>query len=172
MRRFFVALLLFCGMTLAGRAFTVVDGDGNGLAGTATLVIDFSEASVDGIALREYLDDIAEKREFDIETRKYYADFIKRFNDRCDWLMLTRAEGRPITLTVKVLMINRKGNKAVCDYVFADTESGRVLLTVSERTREGRFGSFTNLVGDVIREAGGDLGSFLSKYLKKKSKQK
>lgn len=170
MRRFFIAFLFFVGTLSGVRAFTVVDGDGAGLAGTVSLQIDFSETTVEGISLDEYLDAIGESDDFEYETRKYYADFIKRFNGRCGQLMLTHIAGKPITLTVKVMNIVRKGNDAICSYVFTETESGRVLLSVSERTREGRVGTFTNLVGDVMREAGGDFGSSLSRYLKKKSK--
>ncbi len=172
MRRFFIAFLLFVGTLSGVRAFTVVDGDGAGLSGSVSLVIDFSGATVEGDALGEYLESLGESDDFDYEIRKYYADFIKRFNSRCDRMLLSRAEGKPITLTIKVLTVNRNGNEAACEYIFTDTESGRMLLTLCERTREGRFGSFTNLVGDVIREAGGDLGSFMSRFLKKQSNNK
>ena len=76
--------------------------------------------------------------------------------------------GKPLTLTIKVKTVNTKGNEATCEYIFTDTESGKMLLTVTERTREGRIGSFPNLLGDVIREAGGDFGKFMKRYLKDK----
>lgn len=169
MRQVVVAIALMLGALLPCRAFTVVDGEGKGIAGPATLVIDFSDATVEGLPLDGYLADVGEAADFKSEQREYYADFIKRFNDRCKSVMLTRAADMPLTLRVKVLTINRKGNEASCSYIF--TAGDDLLLSVTERTREGRIGSFTNLVGDVIREAGGDFGSFLSKFLKKKSKQ-
>ncbi len=157
--------------TMASRAFTVTGGDGLDGDRLATLVIDFSEAEVEGLPLNEYLDDVSQTEDFEYEIRKYYADFIQRFNDRCKSIMLTRKENRPLTLKVKVLSINRKGNEALCEYTFTDTASGDTLLVVTERTREGRIGSFSNLVGDVIREAGGDFGRFVTKYLKDKNKK-
>lgn len=172
MRRCFFAFLLICGVSLTGRAFTVVDGDGHSLSGAASLVLDFSGASVGEIPLDEYLSDIGESEDFEYEICKYYSDFINRFNERSRLLMLTRTEGKPFTLTVRVMAVNQKGNEATCEYVFSDTGSGQVLLIVSGRTREGRIGSFSNLVGDVIREAGGDFGSFMSRYLKNKNKSK
>jgi len=162
---------MMIGSLLSASAFTIVDGDGLDGNSMATLIIDFSQTTVGGLPLDEFLNDTAQTEDFDYETRKYYADFIKRFNDRCSRIMLTRTEGKPLTLTVKILTVNRKGNEATCDYIFTDTASGKVLLTVNGRTREGRIGSFSNLVGDVVREAGGDFGGFLSKYLKKRMKK-
>lgn len=171
MKHFYVALML---LLAAAPAWCHTVTGGSGLDGDkiATLVIDFSEAEVEGLPLDDFLEDVNQTLEFKNEISEYYADFIKRFNDRCKSIALTRVAGKPMTLTVKVVMINRKGNEALCHYVFSDTATGSELLTVSERTREGRIGSFTNLVGDVMREAGGDFGKFMSKYIKNKSNHK
>lgn len=170
MKQFCLVFMLLMS-TMASRGFTVIGGEGLEGDRLATLVIDFSESEVEGLPLNDYLLDVSQTEDFDYEIRKYYSDFIKRFNDRCKSIMLTRTEGKPLTLTVKVLSINRKGNEALCEYTFTDVASGNKLLVVTERTREGRIGSFSNLVGDVIREAGGDFGRFVTKYLKDKNKK-
>lgn len=161
-------------MLAALPAWSHVVTGGEGLDGNkiATLVIDFSETEVDGMPLDEFLHDLNQTAEFEEYTAQYYTDFIKRFCDRCESILLTRSAGRSVTLTVKVLTVNRKGNEAICDYIFTETETGKTLLTVSERTREGRVGSFSNLLGDVLREAGGDFGRFMNRYLKKDKKDK
>ncbi|MDE6154290.1 MAG: hypothetical protein K2G21_09140 [Muribaculaceae bacterium] len=170
MKQFCLVFMLLMS-TMASRGFTVIGGEGLEGDRLATLVIDFSESEVEGLPLDDFLEDVNQTLEFKNEISEYYADFIKRFNDRCKSIALTRVAGKPITLTVKVVMINRKGNEALCHYVFSDTATGSELLTESERTREGRIGSFSNLVGDVIREAGGDFGRFITKYLKDKNKK-
>lgn len=151
-------------------AWSHVITGGEGFSGntTATLVIDFSETTVNNQPLSEFLSDRSLVDEFEDYISDYYADFIERFTRRCEKLNLTRTPGKPLTLTIKVKTVNTKGNEATCEYIFTDTESGKMLLTVTERTREGRIGSFPNLLGDVIREAGGDFGKFMKRYLKDK----
>ena len=48
------------------------------------------------------------------------------------------------------------------EYVFTDVATGNRLVVVTGTIKEGRYGSFSNLVGDVIREAGGDFGDFVA----------
>lgn len=138
--------------------------------GPVSISINFNDATVDGITLDAYLVDMNQQDEFAAEINNYYADFIKRFNRDCKLFMLTRSGNRDVELTVNVKTINSKGNEATIDYVFTDMSTGQRLAVLTGTTKEGRFGSFSNLVGDVIREAGGDLGSFVSQNFKSRSK--
>ena len=81
--------------------------------------------------------------------------------------MLTRSGDRAVILTVNVKTINTKGNEAYIEYVFSDAATGQRLVVVTGTTKEGRVGSFSNLVGDVIREAGGELGDFVARKIRK-----
>lgn len=169
--KYLLSLALMLSGLLSASAFTVTQGDGIGDGGIASLVIDFSKTIIDGrLPLADYLADLDETESFENSLDGYYADFMKRFNGRCKQVLLTRSEAKPLTLTVRVLSVNLKGNEANCEYLFSDTASGEVLLAIVGHTHEGRFGSFPNLVGDVMREAGGDFGAYVSKLIKTKGK--
>ena len=68
----------------------------------------------------------------------------------------------PITLVLKVRVVGERGNKWIVDYVFIDTTTKEVLSGIRMETSEGVLGSFTNLMGDVWREAAEDYGRKLN----------
>ena len=174
MNKIIVSLLfsLMLSVNAAAATFVITEGALNTIptGNPVSVTINFSDATVDGLALNDFLVDINHENEFAAEINNYYADFITRFNRYCERLMLTRSGDRNIALTVNVKTINRKGNEATIEYVFTDTSTGQRLAVVMGKTKEGRFGSFSNLVGDVIQEAGGNLGQFVSRHLMNQTK--
>ena len=158
------ALGLLLSVNVSAARFFITEGDFAAVNSDAPvkIVIDFDSTMVDGLSLDEFLTDINHRAEFKMEVNKYYADFIKRFNSHCEHLTLTRSGDRELQLTVNVKSIVPKGNVADIEYVFTDVATGKRLAVVTGTIKEGRYGSFSNLVGDVIREAGGDFGDFVA----------
>lgn len=165
----FLSMTLLLSVNATAARLVISEGDFEAVACDAPVkvVIDFNSTKVAGLSLDEFLTDINHSGEFKHELNNYYADFIKRFNRKCEMLMLTRSGDRAVLLTVNVKTINTKGNEAYIEYVFSDVATGQRLVVVTGTTKEGLIGSFSNLVGDVIREAGGELGDFVARKMRK-----
>lgn len=163
-------------LTLTCAAQEVTQGSIRSLQGcrVATVLFDFTNAQVDGAPLSDVVDtQIYENgasytSEFEKDKRDIISDFIEEFNDTNCPILLTVASSPQILMNVKVQQISRKGNCVSCDYVFvAKEDPDNPLLIVSMTAKDGRFGSFTNLMGDAFERAGKNLGKYLKKQLKK-----
>lgn len=139
---------------------------------------DFSNSEVEGQTLKEYIgfkcfeegDDYAS--DFEKDKREIIADFIEEYNDINSPLIFTISKDAPILLLVKVLNISRKGNAVTCDYVFIDKATNSNIATIRMSSKDGRVGSFTNLLGDSFEKAGKDLGKYVKKMLREETKKK
>lgn len=144
-------------------------------AGVVNVVYDLSDASVEGIPLSSFLKkkDLKEKKRdyfqyFEDEFKTCISKFIDNANDEMDIVRLTYANNSiPIRLIIKVRHISDRGNNNICDYVFVDTSTGEEIAGIRMETKEGSIGSFTNLMSDCFKEAGGKFGGTLEKELKK-----
>lgn len=139
---------------------------------------DMSQADIDGQTLHQFIEiktfeeGDGYSKEFDKDTREILGDFIDEFNDTNAPVVLTVSSSPSILLTIKVNHISRKGNEVSCHYIFSDRTTGAILATIAMTSKNGRIGSFTNLMGDAFEKAGKDLGKYSRKMLKAELKKK
>lgn len=112
------------------------------------------------------------QRGFENDKRDIIAEFIEEFNDTNSSILLSINPAYETLLTINVKEISRKGNAIACDYVFSCGEGTTPFLTVSMFTKNGRVGSFTNLMGDAFEKAGKNLGKYSKKMLKAENKKR
>lgn len=145
----------------------------------ATVQFDFSKTTVEGLPLSDY---IANQSFIEGEDYNQYfskaqqevtGDFIEEFNDTdCPILLTISKSPSPIIMVVKVHEINRKGNQLNCSYEFYKQDDSIVLCVIEMTSKDGRVGSFTNLMGDAFEKAGKDLGKYMKKQLKQANKKR
>lgn len=148
-------------------------------AGIAYVVYDLSDATVEGFQFDDYIQNKFIDKEEGAEDFFYgkfqetLQKFVNRVNDRLNSVKLSMTNASaPVTLVLKVRVVGERGNKWIVDYVFIDTTTKEVLSGIRMETSEGVLGSFTNLMGDVWREAAEDYGRKLNDSLKKASKMR
>ena len=146
-------------------------------AGVVNVEYDISEATVEGMPLEysvksKYSDKANPMQFFEDRLKKILVTaFINNVNDKTKLVKLTYGnETSPVKLVIKIRLMSNKGNECVCDYIFVDVATNKVISGIRMKTSEGVFGSFTNLLGDVFREAGEKFGGKLNDALKKASK--
>lgn len=175
---FMAAALLMLGLAASVSAQTVREGSLRPLLGVRAMSvnIDFSKTMVEGLRLKDYIQDLYYayggdyRGKFDRDTREILVEFVEEFNDVEAPLMLTVSRNAPLHMTVVVKEVSRKGNIVKCDYVISKSHGPQVAV-IEMTSREGRIGSFTNLMGDAFEEAGEDLGKFIKRTLKKEQKK-
>ncbi len=182
MKKITAFLLLFLISTLSTTAQKIIAGDILKIPGGSTFytTFDFSTTTVAGQPFEDFIEIKAVSDSYtdtDIDELKrdiisVLGQFIEEFNDNADLLKLSVRKKNDLQLTIVIKEMSRKGNSADCDYIFSRSNSTDPLLVISMTTKEGRFGSFTNLMGDVFREAGENLANFMTKALKSSSKKK
>lgn len=147
----------------------------------ATVQFDFSQARVeeapfeDFVGLLAFEDGSKFREAFDKDINDILIDFIEEFNDTNCPILLTVSPNPETVLTIKVKEISRKGNAISCDYIISNKPDSNPIAIISMASKNGRVGSFTNLMGDAFERAGKDLGKYLKKQLKdvnKKQKSK
>lgn len=172
-------IMLFVGVMLffaGAQAQQVTQGSIRALSDVRAVSVeyDFSNAKVEDLPLydyiqfmgmtedKEYLDD------FEKEIKEIIADFIEEFNDTNSPILLAVSENPTVSMTIWPKQISRNGNTINCDYIFKDKSTNKVLANITSTTKNGRIGSFTNLMGDAFEKAGKKLGKYLKKNLKRK----
>ncbi len=144
----------------------------------ASVDLDIYHADIDGQTLQDFIEfktfeeGDGYSKEFDKDIREIQADFIDEFNDTNAPLTLTVSSSQTTLLTIRVNHISRKGNEISCNYIFSDRATGANLVTIAMSSKDGRIGSFTNLLGDAFEKAGKELGKYSKKMLKAELKKK
>lgn len=139
--------------------------------------LDISHVDIGGQTLQDFIEyktfeeGEGYSKEFDKDIREILGDFIDEFNDTNAPIMLTVASSPKVILTIWVNHINRKGNEVSCQYIFSDRVTDTPMATIAMVSKNGRVGSFTNLMGDAFEKAGKDLGKFSKKMLKAELKK-
>lgn len=144
----------------------------------ATVNIDLSNTDVEGQPLNDFIKfkTFEEGEDYPSEFQKdvngITGDFIEEFNDTNCPLLLTAGYENPLNLTVMVEAISRNGNSISCKYIFWHSSIDNPIVIVQLTSKDGRIGSFTNLMGDAFEKAGKDLGKYIKKHLKQAQKVK
>ncbi len=141
-----------------------------------SIVFDFSKAYIDGVPGNRYLElnqhakakkDLTFREELDT----YLPEVMQRFNDALgDELKDFRfslVPGSPYTLLVRMLEVDKAGRENTSEFIFFN-QSGQPLGGISMKSKGGRFGGFTNLMGDAYEE---EAAPALAKAVKKQMKE-
>lgn len=168
----FLAVMML-GFT-AGNAQIVTQGSIEAISNDATATVDFdlTRAMVKGQSLEEYIEILSLTKgphydeRFEFEMRDILGQFINEFNDVNGQIFMTVSDKPTLHMTIAIKQLSPKGNVADCDYVFWKYGIDDPLCVISMNIKEGRFGSFTNLLGDVFRESGEKLAKYLKKQIK------
>ena len=179
MSRHIIICIILALSTLTLKAQELVQGDFLPLLDThiITVQFNFTQADIDGQSIEDFIEfktfekGLNYSHEFDKDKRKIISDFIEEFNDTNSPIILTVSSNTNIVLTVNVKRISRKGNMVNCDYVFLNKATDEIIASVSMTSKDGRVGSFTNLMGDAFEKAGRILGKYIKKMLRAEQKK-
>ena len=180
MRRIVTICLAFVLSSVLVKAQELIQGSFGSLMNTrvVTVQLDLSQACVEGAPLEDFLglmsfeDGAQYQAAFQKDLRDILADFIDEFNDTNCPILLTVSPKPDTAMTIRVKEISRKGNCISCDYQIASKADNKPILTITMTSKDGRIGSFTNLMGDAFERAGKDLGKYIKKQLKNENKKK
>lgn len=178
MSRIIICIILALS-TLSLKAQELVQGNFISLLDThiITVQFNFSQADIDGLSIEEFIEfktfekGLDYSHEFNEDKRAIIGDFIEEFNDTNSPIILTVSSNTNIVLIVNVNRISRKGNMVNCNYVFYNKANDEIIASVSMTSKEGRIGSFTNLMGDAFEKAGKRLGKYIKKMLRAERKK-
>lgn len=177
-RLVFIAILLMR-FAISAEAQQIKQGSFDALhdCSAATLQYDFSQAMVGEGTLGDYIQLMMHKEGDDYATnfykdiREIVVDFIEEYNDTNSPLVLTISEAPPVSLMISVKRISRNGNELTADYIFSDKSTQNIIVAIEMTAKNGRCGSFTNLMGDAFETAAKRLGKYIKKNLKSIKKQ-
>ena len=165
--------------SLTVKAQELTEGSYRALVGirTACAQIDFSKATVDGIPFAEFAEydgynsRKAFREDYEEDILDLLGDFIEEFNDVESPIRLTVNRRVETRLDINVRKVVTNGSQFWADFVFWDKESGDVLASFYMEAEDGRVGSFMNLLGDAMEEAGEKLARHLKKNIRREIKQ-
>lgn len=121
--------------------------------GTINVIIDFSDASVEGRNIMDFIEsniDYKTLSKFDSEI----ARLLEGLEEIKEYTFLY-SPASPITLLVKVRIVDAKGKVNTSDFVLIDTNTQEVLSGMRITSQGGNVGSFPNLIGDAFEDVAG-----------------
>lgn len=135
---------------------------------------DFDHADIGGLPLDEFIeykaDDALDRgfeREYQQAERECWMKFVDEANKRMKLTRLARKQDAPFLMTIKLITMDKDGRNNVCHYIFTDKNTDQVVAIVEAQNKGGRFGTFTNLMGDAFEYAGSSFGPWFSRQLRK-----
>ncbi len=166
-----LTLTLIIFLSVSGYATKLVKGSGEDLSTihSAYVEIDLSVATSKQKILQYYLelDKKSESRiQFDNDIQDIKTDFVKEFNKIGCPIKIGLDSSVETILRIVVNKVSIEGNHVWCDYIFQQKGSEDPIAIISMDSKNGRYGSFTNLMGDAFRTAGEDLAKFIKKAIK------
>lgn len=184
-----IKLILVLGIALLatqkGNAQKITEGSLFPIYGQEVIncAFEFTDSEIGGMPFDEFVEwkmgDGRQNRDFDEELDNEIVHcqmiFMEHANEKLKGTRLAKRLSAKYTLTVKLATMDMYGRDNTCDYIFTETESGKKIAVIRMDAHGGRFGSFTNLMGDAFEEAGENFGKFLNKQLQqigKNSKKK
>lgn len=179
-QRITAILMLLLLSWVDAQAQQITQGSFGALSGVhvATVEYDFSKAMVEAEPLIDFVKTanlVAEDEylvAFERAQKEVIAEFIEEFNESNCPILLSVSDRPSVVLIISVKQISRNGNTVICDYTFKDKSKGAIILNIAMTAKDGRIGSFTNLMGDAFAEAGKKLGKYMKKNLKHKQQKR
>ena len=164
MKRFYLFIFSFA---LLSSAYSqrIVEGSLASLKtnGKAKVVLDFDNASIHGMTLGDFAE---YEQDWNIDKPEIEGKFISALADKCDVIQFGNELDADITLHVKVLSINTKGNYS-CECIAKSRQGEKIAIIEGINARGGTFGSKLNLIKDGAEHTGIMLGKFLKRSLGK-----
>lgn len=178
--RFITTCIALVLSVISLRAQELVQGSFRSLAEIRVVSVkwDLSKVDIEGQTINDFIEFKSYEEgqdyydDFEKDIREILGDFIDEFNDTNGPISLTVSSSPKVILTIQVNRISRKGNEVTCRYIFSDKATGEILTMVAMTSKDGRVGSFTNLMGDAFEKAGKDLGKYTKKMLKAELKKR
>lgn len=140
-----------------------------------SIVFDFSKAYIDGVPGNRYLElnqhakakkDLTFREELDTYLPEVMQRFKDALGDELKDFRFSLAPGSPYTLVVRMLEVDKAGRENTSEFIFFN-QNGQSLGGISMKSKGGRFGGFTNLMGDAYEE---EAAPELAKAVKKQMK--
>lgn len=137
------------------------------------VVVDMSSATVEGIPVLKFreMKMVSDEKGFGNDyfnnMQSEMSRFVKALNSE-KGMSFTFMPEVPVTLFVKMRVIDVPGRENISDFVFIDNKSGKNLGGVRIKSKGGRFGSWTNLLGDALEEDAAP--AFIKKFKSAKKK--
>lgn len=179
-QRISAILMLLLLYLVDAQAQQIKQGSFGALSGVrvATVEYDFSKAMVEAEPLIDFVQTtylvVGDEWlvAFESAQKEVIAEFIEEFNESNCPILLSVSDRPSVVLIISVKQISRNGNTVICDYTFKDKSTGAIILNIAMTAKDGRIGSFTNLMGDAFAEAGKKLGKYMKKNLKYKQQKR
>lgn len=134
---------------------------------------DFDSAEIGGLPLDEFMEYQADdsmdrgfEREYHQAERECWMKFVEEANKRMKLVRFAKKKDAPFLMTIKLITMDKDGRNNVCHYIFSEKQTGNVIAIVEAKNKGGRFGSFTNLMGDAFEYAGCSFGPWFSRQLR------
>jgi hypothetical protein len=134
------------------------------------VVVDYSKSKIDGLLYEDWLRKEGKGRQNWEEKGqnevlwKFLASINKQISKKYDNLNFGEYPEVKYTAIIYILKINDD-----CDFdaevVFSDIKSDNIVAKTNLHGKAGHFGSFTNLLGDAMINAGKKYGKFILKFL-------
>ena len=132
-------------------------------SGKAKVVLDFDNASIHGMTVGDFAE---YEQDWNIDKPEIEGKFKSALADKCDVIQFGNELDADITLHVKVLSINTKGNYS-CECIVKSRQGEKIAIIEGVIARGGTFGSKLNLIKDGAEHTGIMLGKFLKRTLGK-----
>lgn len=176
---YFIKIILVVTLTwisTATSAQKLIEGSFYPLKGQTVIdcTTDFDNAEIGGLPLDEFMEYKADdsmdrgfEREYHQAERECWMKFVDEANKRMKNVRLAKKKDAPFLMTIKLITMDKDGRNNVCHYIFTEKLTGNIIAIVEAKNKGGRFGSFTNLMGDAFEYAGSSFGPWFSRQLRK-----
>ena len=164
MRRGLILLIWLLSLLSSSYAQKVTEGSLAPLknCGKAKVILDFSDASIHGMTV----DDFANyEKDWEIDKPIIISKFIIGLGEKCPSIRFGTELNGEITLLVKVISINTKGNY-VCKAFIMNSQQEKIACITELNARGGTFGSKLNLIKDGAEHTGVALGKFINRMIR------
>jgi len=101
------------------------------------------------------------------EQESRLRDFVALACDKMKDIRFIWRQDLAYKVICNMKAINGKGQHADCDYTFIDNRTGKTLAVVNVECKGGKFGTFTNLLGDSMKDSTKKVVNLMKKYHKK-----
>ena len=134
--------------------------------GKTKVILDFSDASIHGMTVEDFA---VYEQDWEIDKPIIISKFMLGLGEKCPSIRFGTELDGEITLLVKVLSINTKGDYA-CEAIIMNSQEEKIAHITDLNAKGGTFGSKLNLIKDGAEHTGKSLGKFLKRTIDKLSK--
>lgn len=165
MKRGLILLIWVLSLLSSSYAQKVTEGSLTPLknCGKAKVILDFNDANIHGMTEEDFA---VYEQDWEIDKPIIISKFMSGLGKKCPSIRFGTELDGEITLRVKVLSINAKGNY-VCEAFVVNSQEEIIARITGLNAKGGTFGSKLNLIKDGAEHTGESLGKYLSKEIRK-----